>query len=414
MAWSTPDISNVSDALYDLLTGAITASSGPPLNIPPFNVSVSLASPETARTQPPCQLSLYLLHVGRDPYWRNTPLDGQRPQLNTAQPLSLNLYYLLTAWADADYTSEQRAMTIALQCFQSQPIYRLPLTTDEFTITVEADTIEEMSRLWQAFTVPMRLSCVVKVGVVFITPAQVSPPPAQPPVTANVAVGPIPASGDPPVLYAAMNLAFAPYPPPSDPTQEVVTGGELVAVGGSSIIVRGAGLDQADAAQVFLSTNDGVSEWRITAAPSWRQTVTDPTDPTGAASLELILPANYSNPASGTPTPPNRTPVPGAYRLTVGKNVPAPKVRSNAIPLMIAARIDSLAGPSGGVYTLTGAGFAPGSTTVGVGTIDVTASATVNPGSISFTIPGSPPSGTYPVGVVVNGVPCLPGFVITL
>src|ERR1700682_4511704 len=109
MAWSTPDISKLTDALTDLLNQAIADSVGPPLNIPHFNVSVNLASPETARTQPPCQLSLYLLHVGRDPYWRNTPTGGPRPQLNNAQPLSLNLYYLLTAWADADYTSEQRA-----------------------------------------------------------------------------------------------------------------------------------------------------------------------------------------------------------------------------------------------------------------------------------------------------------------
>jgi hypothetical protein len=412
MAWSTPDISNVSDALHDLLTQALTASVNPPLSIPHFNVNVSLGSPETARTQPPCQLSLYLLHVGRDPYWRNAPLDGPRPQLNAAQPLSLNLYYLLTAWADADYTSEQRAMTIALQCFQSQPIYRLPLTTDEFTITVEADTIEEMSRLWQAFTVPMRLSCVVKVGVVFITPAQLPAPPAAPPVTANIAVGPIPATGDPPVLYAAMNLAFAPYPPPTDPTRQIVTGGELVAVGGTNVIVRGAGLDQP---AVFLSTADGSTEWRVTASPSWRQASTDPADPAGAASLELLLPPTYSNPATGTPPPPNRTPLPGAYRLAVGRNTPAPKVRSNAIPLVIAARIDSLTGPSGGVYTLTGAGFWPGKTTVSLGAIDVTALATVTAGSIAFTLPGPPPGpGTYPVGVVVNGIPCLPGFVVTL
>ena len=95
MAWSTPDISKVTDALNDLLSQAITASVGPTLNIPHFNVSVSLASPETARTQTPCQLSLYLLHVGRDPYWRNTPTAGPRPQLNDAQPLSLNVQSVL-------------------------------------------------------------------------------------------------------------------------------------------------------------------------------------------------------------------------------------------------------------------------------------------------------------------------------
>ena len=290
-------------------------------------------------------------------------MDGLRPQLNAAQPLSLNLYYLLTAWADTFYDQEQQAMTVALQTFHSVPIYRPPLTNDEFTISVEADTIEEMSRLWQAFTVPMRLSCVVKVGVVFVAPSALPPPVAKPPVTANVAVGPIPASSDPPVLYAAMNLAFAPYPPPTDATLGVVTGGELVAVGGSSVLVRGAGLDRADAAQVFLSTPDGLTEWQVTAAPSWRRALTDPADPTGAATLELVLPAAYSDPVTGAPAPPNRTPTPGVYRLAVGRN---PGVRSNRVPLTVAARIDSLTGPSGGLYTLTGAGFAPAATSVSV------------------------------------------------
>ena len=412
MPWSTPDISTITDALHDLLTTALSnAMSSIPPQIPTFSVSVNLGSPETARVTP-CQLSLYLLHVARDPHWRNTPVDGPRPQLNAAQPLSLNLYYLLTAWADTLYDQEQQAMTVALQTFHSVPIYRPPLTNDEFTISVEADTIEEMSRLWQAFTVPMRLSCVIKVGVVFVAP--VAPPPtvAKPPVTANLAVGPIPASAGAPVLYAAVNLAFAPYPPPTDATLGVVTGGELVAVGGSSVLVRGGGLDQADAAEVFLSTPDGLTEWQVTAAPSWRRTLNDPADPTGTATLELILPAAYSDPVTGAPAPPNRTPTPGFYRLAVGRN---PGVRSNRVPLTVAARIDGLTGPSGGLYTLTGAGFAPGATSVSVAAIDVTASATVTTGSVTFAPPAvPPPPGTYAVAVVVNGVSCLPGPLVTL
>ena len=424
MAWSTPDISRVTDALSDLLTQALADAVNPPLSIPHFTVKMSLSSPEIARGEAPCQLTLYLMHVGRDPTWRNTPAAGPRPQLNTAQPLSLNLYYLLTAWAGPDYTSEQRAMTIALQAFHTRPVYRLPPTNDEVTITVEADTIEEMSRLWQAFTVPMRLSCVVKVGVVFVTPALLAPKPQPPPVTANLAVGPTPGAGDPPVLYAAMNLAFAPYPPPADPALQTVSGGELVAVGGSNIVLRGAGLDQAAAAQVFLSTADGLTEWRITAAPAWR---------TGAASpgeLALTMPVAYVNPASGAPAPPARTPAPGVYRLSVGRNVPAPKVRSNTVPLTVAARIDSLAAPPtpGAHYTLAGAGFAtaPGATTVSLGAIPLAPSGAASPppgrfhvaaggASIAFTLPAIlPPPGTYPIGVVVNGVPCLPGFTVTL
>jgi len=408
----TPDISTITDALHGLLTDALSdAMSSVPPRVPTFNVSVNRASPETARMTP-CQLTLYLLHVARDPHWRNAPVDGPLPQVNAAQPLSLNLYYLLTAWADTFYDQEQQAMTVALQAFHSAPIYRLTNNqglTQEFTISVEADTFEEMSRLWQAFTVPMRLSCVVKVGVVFVAPLKTPASAKKPPVTANLAVGPIPASGDPPVLFAAMNLRFAPYPPPTGATSGVVTGGELVAVAGSSVLVRGAGLDQADAAQVFLSTPDGLTEWELTAAPSWRPAPTGPIDP---ATLELVLPAAYSDPVTGAPPPPASAPTPGVYRLAVGRN---PGQRSNRIPVTVAARIDSLAGPSGGFYTLAGAGFAPAATRVSVAGIDLTASATVTTSSIIFAPPAvPPPSGTYAVDVVVNGVPCLPGPLVTL
>ena len=61
-----------------LLTTAINNSVNPPLSIPHFNVNINCASPETARSGTDCQLTLYLLHVGRDPFWRNAPLDGPR------------------------------------------------------------------------------------------------------------------------------------------------------------------------------------------------------------------------------------------------------------------------------------------------------------------------------------------------
>lgn len=409
MAWSTPDIASITDAIHDGLDNAIQTAIGGA-----FTVAVSRASPEISRKLVPCQLSFYLMHVGRDAFWRNTPVAGPRAQLNTAQPLSLNLYYLLSAWADARYDQEQRAMTVALQYFHANPIYRHlsgGAVDEEFTISIEADSIEEMSRLWQAFTVPMRLSCVVKVGVVFVAP--VAPPPivAKPPVTANVAVGPLPFAGDPIALYGAMNLAFAPFPAPTDRTAETVSGGELVAVasgtgGNSNIVVRGASLDQPDASVAFLSTPDGTSEWPLAAA--WRQPTTDP------GLLELTLPGAYlaALPSSGTTLA--AVPPPGVYRLAVGRNLPGQKPRSNRIPLVIAARVDGVSGASGGPFLVTGDGFAPGATTVSAGGVDVTGAATITAASISFPAPGGAPPGVHAVEIVVNAVPCLPGPVITL
>ena len=410
MAWSTPDITTITDVLHDGIDAAVQAAVGGA-----FTVNVSRSSPETSRKNP-CQLSFYLMHVARDPNWRNTPVSGPRPQLNNAQPLSLNLYYLLSAWADARYDQEQRAMSAALQYIHSNPIYRhlsgLGEVDEEFTISVEADTIEEMSRLWQAFTVPMRLSCVVKVGVVFVAPVALPPTVSRPPASANIAVGPLPNAGDPIALYAAMNLAFAPYPASVDPALEKGSGGELVAVASgpganSSVVVRGAGLDRADAGEVFLSTVDGLSEWRLGAG--WRQPTTD------AGLLELVLPGAYlaAAPANGAVLA--QLPPAGIYRLSVGRNPPpAGKPRSNLIPLVVSARLDDLTGPVGGPFTIHGAGFVAGATRLLLGGIDITASAAITVSTITFPKPGALPPGPYTPEVTVNGVPCVPGPVVTL
>jgi Pvc16 N-terminal domain len=109
MPWSTPDLSDITQVLLDIVQDALNKS---PLGL---NITLTAQSPETARDADSCRLTLYLLHVGRDPYWRNTPVSGPRPQLNSAQPLSLSLSYLLSAWHKDDFVSEQRAMSIALQ-----------------------------------------------------------------------------------------------------------------------------------------------------------------------------------------------------------------------------------------------------------------------------------------------------------
>lgn len=415
MPWSTPDITTVADDLVANLNPMVqgAAAGGG------FSVNINQASPETARKSLPaqCQLSFYLMHVGRDAYWRNTPVDGARPQNSAAQPLSLNLYFLLSAYADARYDWELLVMSVALQYFHSNPIYRrLSGTTvdEEFTISIEADTIEEMSRLWQAFTVPMRLSCVVKVGIVFVAPTAPPKLAAKRPVTANVAVGPRAATGDPVALYGAMNLAFAPYPPPTDATEGRVAGGELVAVASragtadpkkrSNVLLRGASLDQPPASQVFLSTPDGASEWRL--APAWRLASTDP------GLLELVLPSAYLAAAPSSGTILASVPPPGIYRLAVGRSAGG-NPRSNRVPLVIAARLDDVTGPVGGKYTVTGDGFAPGATTILVGGVDATASATIAAGAINFPLPAALPAGTHAVSITVNAVPCLPGAMVT-
>ncbi len=166
MAWNVQDLAQVTHLLISQLSAAIKASPRYVQNHFPFEVSGLM--PAVSRTDGTNVLSLYLLHVGRDPYWRNTPVEGQRGQLNTSQPLSLNLSYLLTSYSEKNWHMEQYLMSVALSYFHANPIYKSG--TAEFSVTVEADSIEEMSRLWQAITVPIRLSAMFRVAIVFLAP----------------------------------------------------------------------------------------------------------------------------------------------------------------------------------------------------------------------------------------------------
>jgi hypothetical protein len=419
--WSTPDLSDITQVVLGLVQYAISHSQ-PPI----ANVNVSAVSPETARKDNSlCQLTLYLLHVGRDPYWRNTPVGGPRPQLNAAQPLSLNLSYLLTAWHDTDFSTEQRAMSIALQAIHSQPIVDQTiiqnnglqqwLPNGEFTMSIEADTIDEMSRLWQAFTVPIRLSALIRVGVVFLAPAAPTPTPALPPTVANLSIAPDPAAAvKTPLLFAGTGQNFPPVLASADPTLVTATNGPLIAVGGSSLSIAGYGLDPSLAPDVLLSVPGTATEWTVT---SWRQSTTQ------SRRLDLVLPTAYADPASATTTP-----LPGVYNLTMSGV--APGSRSNTIPLAIAPRVDHVANPplltpdNTGVYAIAGAGFVPTATIVALGTIPLTAAATAAPGqfavnaagtSISFMLPNpKPPTGSYPVLIQVNGVTAQPGWIVVV
>ena len=49
----------------------------------------------------------------------------------------------------------------------------------ELTLTMEHRSYDELSRLWQATTAPLRMSLVYRAAVVFLDPAQPAPAPPQ-------------------------------------------------------------------------------------------------------------------------------------------------------------------------------------------------------------------------------------------
>ena len=425
MAWSVSDLTSITDLLTTQLNDAVKAS--PKWQAQHFPFEVSGLMPAVSRQDGTSVLSFYLLHVARDPYWRNTPVQGSRAQLNPAQPLGLDLSYLLTTYSDKSWELEQYLMSVALSFFHANPIYTS--ATAEFTVTVEADSIEEMSRLWQAITVPIRLSAMFRVAVVFLAPETPPIMDMRTPLVATVSVGgdlnlpdPVPPA-EPELFEIAIQITYR--VPPGAPTQITALPAppRPVLVGGERVRARGSGLDVADAGAVFLSLPGGGTEWPISAC---RVLGTSASGTAGDADeLVLHLPPAYGGPpVAGNPLA--MTPPPGLYQLAVGNAGSA--FRSNSLPIAIAPRMDGI-GPgqpvlpaNAGVYTMHASGLVAGQTSILLENTALTMGGAVGPGvavvdpvagTVSWMLSAPPgfPSGSYVrVRLIVNGVEAPPGW----
>lgn len=417
MAWSVIDLSSITDHLIALLKEAFKPTSPVWIEnggtIKRFAPVINGAMPETARDEGGCTLSLYLLHVSQNKFYRNTPVNGPLPQLNRKHPLSLDLYYMLTAYAGDTYAQEQQAMSIALRCFHESPIVRKSSPDEEYTLSMEVETADEMSRLWQALNVSLRLAVVYKVSVVFVTPSEAPTIPGPTPLSVGLAVAPKPPSPLPGQLYgAALRESFivSDTAGAADDVEFVIAPGLTRA--GDDLIVTGYGLDKSAFAKVYLTKAGGGAEQDVTI---WRQ---------GAASgsdLRLRLPATVG-------AVPANSPPPGVYVLAVGSDLPT--VRSNTTPISVAARISKLVVPPKlqpvrGFYRVDGAGFTSGLTDVFLDTVPLTSVAGPDPGAGEFVIDASetffrfkPPvallSGRYHLRVRVNLVDSPPSWYIDI
>src|SRR3989442_236756 len=124
------DLSFITDTLINMLKQCRDTSPLWKVNggaVDQFTIHITGSMPEAVRAEGECHLSLYLYHVSQDNYQRNSPVLGRAVPLPD-QPLSLDLYYILTVFAKKDYVQEQQAMSIALRCFHGHPFVRVTET----------------------------------------------------------------------------------------------------------------------------------------------------------------------------------------------------------------------------------------------------------------------------------------------
>ncbi len=174
------DLSAVTDGLIDLVKSswnsapiwAELGSVGPT-----FTPTFTGLGPDAIRDGNGPQLSLFLYHAESDnaqeaTFWTSQMLRSPGQPVRYL-PLALDLFYLLSAYSETSYAEEQEAMSVALRIFHANGVVRsdsTPTPAWQLTLTMEHRSYDELSRLWQATTVPLRLGVVYRAAVLFLTP----------------------------------------------------------------------------------------------------------------------------------------------------------------------------------------------------------------------------------------------------
>lgn len=199
----TLDLSAVTDSLIGLVrsqwpSAPIWTEVGGSPPGPTFTPNFSGLAPDAARQAPGPQLSMYLYHVESDNaqealFWQPQLLQVGLGAPTRFLPLALSLFYLLFAYSETSYIEEQEAMSAAMRVFHANPIVRSDPGAGqpwELSLTMEHRSYDELSRLWQATTAPLRMSLVYRAAVVFIEPDP-APPPGPVTKSFSVTAGPV-------------------------------------------------------------------------------------------------------------------------------------------------------------------------------------------------------------------------------
>jgi hypothetical protein len=418
-----------------------------------FTVDVSPVTPEEARTRNTqtdgCQLTVSLIHIEPDRYNRNfvyppaaqPPVSNPSPpraQAIPALPLALDLLYFVTAWFGDQAMQEQQAMSIVLNCFHQNPIVRKNVVlqtsppetvAEEFTVTMEIESVDSISRFWQAITAPFRLSLMYKVSVVFLTPPA-PPPPAKQVARYSLAVEPtsLPFVPNGQVFGTTSGTSYiAPDSKPGKLRTVNVNYSPATVTPGQRFFLNGGGLNQGTG-YAGPPPNPGTSYVVDLRVPpkydvaqdvsTWKVPNTGPPQNAIQTSDRIVLDLPTVMGAL-----PGGAPPPGIYLLSVS----GIGGESNTTPFSVAARVNAPAPPTlpilqpvADIYTITGMGFIAGSTellldslaltAVGAGPLNAGEFNVVNASTIKFKRRADIVPGIYSIRVRVNQVESPPAL----
>lgn len=338
----------VTAVIKDLLDNALVDAS---LNAAlGTNVNVTALAPDLIDTENATapQLNLYLYRVSPNSGWRNAALpsrsgDGTRL---TDPPLALDLHYLLSAYGTQDFEAEI-LLGYAMQQLHERPV----LTRDAIRTTLAAPSpvdgsllpaafgalaasdladqvelvkispeplgVEELSKLWSAFQANYRPSAAYLASVVLIESHRAKRA-ALPVLTIGVNDrGPTVVTG----LVPPFPTLESVVPPDQKPSAYL----------GETVRLLGHHLTPDPATPVTAE----LSHPRLTLP------LTILVPPAGISEGEIVFAFN---------TPANAT-APGVYALTIALTQDGTPRRTNALPLVLAPRIDAIAANTVGATT---------------------------------------------------------------
>jgi len=125
------------------------------------------------------RINLFLYKIQENPFFKNRDWDVSRnnPTQITPPPLSLNLYYLLTPYAQNDAetgnTSAHEILGEAMRVLHQYPIFPtqhlspgLADAHEQIKIIHMPLDMDELSKVWSTFSTPFRLSVAYEISVV--------------------------------------------------------------------------------------------------------------------------------------------------------------------------------------------------------------------------------------------------------